>query len=427
MDLSELEEQYEAIPHGPERANAIRAAIAQADAAGEHRWKLYYRDELVSELAHYGDPIKRLPVCAEYVDLFEKQPIDRYKCIYLWVMSSALRCWDQLPQLTLDERRKMLTHYLQGVHRYGGSLREYHSQEFWQCLYEGKTALARTHQKQYMQAKPPADGDEVADSSCLACWHFHCGENYLALGDWNRGIKRLQPIISGRIRCKQEPIRTYSTLVAHALALGRREDADHFAKRLAPRINWSAEGLPFEHLMMIRYWALTNPKRGLHRLEKMLPAVFQCWSKNIQQGYYYNAWMVCAALARRADWLTGDLAAPLVGANLLTSSNSPGLPRPDASPDHSTVETVSLALPQTFPLYRADGRYRLDELAQWFRDEMLTIARAFDTRNGYPWEQQSIDKERYIMAQMLQEEWAKPVSPVSDTYPNKCKPHKQPQ
>jgi len=413
MKLSEWQDQYETLPHGPERVNAIRSAIAQADAEGNHRWKLYYRDELVGELVFYGDPVKGLPVCAEYADLFEKQPMDRYKNNYLWVMSSALLCWDYLPQLTLDERKKMMEHYLKGVHRYRGSLREYHSLEFWQCLYKGKPELARIHHKRYMQDKPRANGKEVADSICLACWYHNCGENYLALGDWDMGLKWLQPIIDGRIRCKQEPIRVYNSLVAYALEMGRREDADHFAALLAPRVDWYKEGMPLEHSLMIRYLALNNPRQGLRRLEQVLPKAFRWWSKDVQQGFYYSSWVLCAALARRPDWLTVDMTTPLVSARSDDSASASVPARPDdpastavsASP---AISTVSLELPREFPLYRADGQYPLDELAQWFRNEMLAIAQAFDTRNGYPWNQQSVDRARYAMARMLQEEWAKP-------------------
>ena len=46
-----------------------------------------------------------------------------------------------------------------------------------------------------------------------------------------------------------------------------------------------------------------------------------------------------------------------------------------------TYETVSLAMPKTFPLYREDGQYNTAELAQWFHEGALEIARKFDERN----------------------------------------------
>ena len=45
------------------------------------------------------------------------------------------------------------------------------------------------------------------------------------------------------------------------------------------------------------------------------------------------------------------------------------------------MKPFSLAMPKTFPLYREDGQYNTAELAQWFHEGALEIARKFDERN----------------------------------------------
>uniref|UniRef100_UPI002942E67C hypothetical protein n=1 Tax=uncultured Intestinimonas sp. TaxID=1689265 RepID=UPI002942E67C len=44
-------------------------------------------------------------------------------------------------------------------------------------------------------------------------------------------------------------------------------------------------------------------------------------------------------------------------------------------------QTVKLELPQAFPLWREDGRYPVQELADWFLTQAESIGRRFDRRN----------------------------------------------
>ena len=45
-------------------------------------------------------------------------------------------------------------------------------------------------------------------------------------------------------------------------------------------------------------------------------------------------------------------------------------------------QTVKLELPQAFPLWREDGRYSVEELADWFQTQAESIGRRFDRRNS---------------------------------------------
>lgn len=45
-------------------------------------------------------------------------------------------------------------------------------------------------------------------------------------------------------------------------------------------------------------------------------------------------------------------------------------------------QTVKLELPQAFPLWQEDGRYPVQELADWFLAQAETIGRRFDRRNS---------------------------------------------
>ena len=42
---------------------------------------------------------------------------------------------------------------------------------------------------------------------------------------------------------------------------------------------------------------------------------------------------------------------------------------------------MKLELPQAFPLWREDGRYPVQELADWFLTQAESIGRRFDQRN----------------------------------------------
>ena len=356
-----LKDRYKAMPHGSARLQAIQQAVQKADEQKDREWQITHRYELADELHFYGDSAKTLPIIAQAAALFEQEPIESKVYDYLFSFYEALGVWDDLPHLPLEQREQMAQKFFDVLKQYGYQASLYHETQYNQLMAEGRQEEAEREYELRFAEQP---GVRQTLSRCKACAQSMRVLHAIDHENREEAMELAKPLLDGTLSCSTEPWCALNQLFEFAWSQENRADVQFFGERLLQRLAWDPYAQESDVLCC---YILSHIKEGLKALERTLPEILQKWSQRERQDYFQSAWLL---LTRAAQ----------------------------------TDETLSLSLPKEFALYREDGRYNAAELAQWFYEQALDIAKKFDQRNGYPYYQNQMEKAgQGLQAMMAQE------------------------
>ena len=349
QSLKALSQSYRKLPHGSERAEAIRSAIAQADLQQDHDWRFHMRDDLMMELAFHGDSGTILPIISEMIAIYENYPIKDSALDYVYALYICTEQWDCLPQLPLCQLDMMMERFKKAVEQCCLGDKSYH-QRCWQiAIQQEKWELA---EQAYQKMLQPKFRDV---SSCKACKYHFQTDYFLKTGQKEKALQAAQPILDGTVTCQSEPERTLSSFLQFALDYETHEQATYWADLLRPQLDKNEY-----HSVMLRWLAYHDTDKALRMLESGVAEVWGEWDQEEVFGLCTAAWVVC----------------------LQYNKHSP--------------EQVVLTLPKSFPLWQENSLYAMDTLGTFFYAHAQNIARAFDTRNNSHYYQTKLDNANHL-------------------------------
>jgi len=323
------------LPHGRARAVAAEQLLAEIEAAGARDLLPYAYHSLVwsyhrgAELEKAFVPFSRqLRLYDSEPELFDEGDAHRLLWSFKWIAAGLWRFPSvsraQIEQTIEDmERRYALA---------GHGRSAIHDIRLSYALHRGDWDEAAAHHKRAVAC--PRD----TMSNCAACTANGRAEYHAQLGDDAEACRLLDTVIGGGLSCASEPHASLGTALLPYVRVGRLDDARaaHLKGYRLVRGQLSFQDTVADHL---RFLALTgNEARGLEVLAEhrsMLTA-----HEHPLAGLAFLA--AVGLLARRVAEVTGA-ATPVPG--------------PDAAATAG-------------------------ELADWCRREALTLAAAFDGRNG---------------------------------------------
>jgi hypothetical protein len=204
----------------------------------------------------------------------------------------------------------------------------------------GYPAQAEESYRKWMDA--PRD----SYSDCAACEVSSRIDYLIDQGRDGEALETAGPLLAGRLRCKEEPGRTFCRILRPLVRLGRAAEAVPYYLKAArftgrnAKFIWAAGNF-------LAFLGLTgNLTRGLRLLEGRFRIALEA-----------------RAPAHRFDFL--------LGLRLFLEILAESREKP-----------LKLRLPESFPLRRPDAGYPLPELLAWCDRELAELARAFDARNG---------------------------------------------
>lgn len=363
-ELQRMFNHYVALPHGAERIRAKQEALKRSDELDDLGWRLANRRNLALEEFFHGDKAKALPVIAEYIEIFERNlangrmvPTENRVEGYLRMLDMALEVFETLPQLPMEQWRKMEEKYWSAMQRYHYGKADYFQKKFNQLLCEGSVQEAEEFYRMW-EEEQQTNHDQVVD--CEGCIQYFRVRHALVQNDWDGAVKEAQPLLGDDPGCSQQPWRVLHLFMTESRDRGSRSSVKEYGKKLRMRLDWDENADAME---LLAYDALFDLPHGLKAIESSLERVLGKWD----------------CLQRWRNFLETSL--------LLQQ----------AACEH---ETLSLMLPQQLGCYREDGQYDPAELSQWFYEEALKIAQKFDERNGFPYYQNAMEKARAGMKQM---------------------------
>ena len=353
VDFGQLRRLIDKLPKGKARIDAYAEAIRLADKLQNTDRQLEFRFGYASEMYFQDDPPKCIGVAAEFGSIFEAAPLKIRKDkawidAYLMITQLGIDVMKNLPQIPMPQYEAALEQYNQLTKRYGIGRRTY----FWQ-MYERWEYADPERALEYIELAIQTPPDDHF-GNCNACEHSWAAELYIRLGRLEEAQRYVQPLETYRFSpCENSFQNIWAAYLESALDRGDLEAAVPLAQKLYKKGNRNRTDLRFLG-PVLRCWGMTNVDRGLSLFAKRLE---WCIGMLDQKKVYDFDKGACVLFRRLAG----------------------------------VRQTVKLELPQAFPLWREDGRYSVEELADWFQTQAESIGRRFDRRNSSHYFEQDLE------------------------------------
>ncbi len=348
FDGPAVQAMLDRMPGGLPKMAVLQEAIAQADAAEDHFWRMMLRYDYGCEATFRDDPPKAIPVAAEFHAIYQEHPEvltarspDGAPEMHLMIIQMGIDPIVALPQIPMAQWEKMMDDFYALVKQYRVGLRTY-----WWQMCQFYQYVDREKAGEYFQKFWKTGRDGLSD--CRACERSNAVRISLLLGDRAAADEYARPMEQGRIRfCSDTPQKYWLAYLEDALDRGDRREAEKRANALYRKADRDKSDLNYLGAVA-RCWAFTDPERAVALVEKRLSWTVGLWDQKKVYDFYKGAWVCFRELGREKD-------------------------------------AVALSLPEAFPLYSAGGVYDPRVLADWFYDHAAAIGKRFDARNGADW------------------------------------------
>ncbi len=350
-DPAELKKEYEKLEHGRARMAGIRYAIAEADKNNDYPFMFFFRAQECRESCFYGDALEMYVRFPELLSLADKYPdtpttaydsgfrnsVDHVLWIYKWILGS-LNDYYQIP---FEDCERYFEDFKRRSLAYGYNLKPYYLNRYYFYQYIDR---AYADECFYEYEKIPWDRENC---DCRACERNVQISFYLDKDDIERANALAKDIESFKLRCGQR-MDAWMRLKKHYMNhWENKEDYDKavfFCGQILRQKNDLSEFDIWDNAMCI--YSHVDIGKAL----RIYKAHWKDWQKQ----------------RKPSDIFYTSLNAAIFFVELKKVRKG---------------NTVKLPLDRGFPLYREDGKYKIEELIRYYCMKADEIGKKFDARN----------------------------------------------
>lgn len=348
-NTAEIKNNYDQLPHGKAKADAIRQAIEMADQNNDLPFMIYFREEMCHESCFYGNTMEMMVVFPEMLSIIDRYPdisstqfdteyknaLDHILWIYKWVVEECASFY----QIPMDDCMKFFEDFKKRSKSYGYNLRPYYKAFYYFYDFDKEKA----DKAFYNFEKTPRD----ENSDCHACEKNTEIEFYLHKGNLSKALELSEDIEDFRLTCGDHWsawLRMKILFFDYYMDNCEFEKATEIALILERRINDKKEFQIWGNI--INCYAHTKPGRAL-RVYKKYWRTLEDW--RTPQDLFESMMNTCCF------WYVIKLGGK---------------------------ETAKLGLDSSFELYNEERIYNVEDLYNYYYNKAEDIARKFDKRNG---------------------------------------------
>ncbi len=263
-------EQIQNADRGIPRMEIMSNAIAEADAAAEHYWRIYFRYEYIKESNFHDDNFKAIIMFPTLLQIFDEHPElqdDTYDDVmraFKWVLENMPEYY----QISREEIEKYYDEYERRCTQFGFSKRVYYMKKskFYLTI---DTEQAKTAYQEFHHCKRDANSD------CEACEINYDMNFALEMGDEAEALRIAAPILEGRKRCGEVPHVTYGELTRYYLYKGDLAEAEFYG-RLCERYTRNEPEFLAESGYLLELYTVLNPPAGWRIFKANIENFVQC-------------------------------------------------------------------------------------------------------------------------------------------------------
>ncbi len=333
------------LDNGPDKMEALEGYIKEADESENYYYSLLWRYEYAYQATFYSDPPKAMPVAAEFASIYEAHPSALGSVrdnggaeSYLMITQMGIDPVVSLPQIPMEQWEDMMDKFHALVKRFNIGHRTYWWQmaQFWQYVDKEKA-------HQYFEKFWKTGRDGLSD--CRACERCYAVHMSLLVGDREAADNYAKPLKAGRVHfCNDAPKIYRWSYLENALDRGDLKEASSYASQLNYKLEHRIHDLSYIGAV-IRCFAYTNIEKAIEKFVSGMELVLGLWDQKKVYDFYKGAYVCFHELAKNKD-------------------------------------TVTLSLPEEFPMYNKSGSYNCKELEQWFYEQAEATGNKFDKRNN---------------------------------------------
>lgn len=339
-ELQRLEKEASQMENSLTKVVVLEQAIKLADSMGDLEKGVSIRLDLVRAAMQSGVDDRALVAfswCLAQSDRDpDRFPENRFLWQYKWILGGIYG----YPGISREKIHSMESDYEARLLRNGYGLKPLYKEQMNNAYNMGYLKRANTLRRKWKKAAAGGMSD------CRACELDREVNTLVRHGEYERGIKKAQPLLEGRLSCTTVPERTFSDLVIAELSLGNVENAKEFFEEGYPKVEGDYNlivTICSHFLYVIR---VADTRIGLRLFERHIG-----WAS--ETNYLYDRMIF---FSRAGDFFER------------IASTKPA-PR-------------KVQIPTRLPIYREDNRYAPTELADFFHAEAASIASRYDARNG---------------------------------------------
>ena len=348
----EMKKAYEKVEHGEAKIAAIRSAIEAADREGDIPFQIFFRMDLCKESEFYGNSLDEMIVFPEIMSLVDRYPdaditsfdagiyrdnTDHMLWIYKWILST---CTDYY-QIPMEDCLRFYEDYKTRLTAYGYNLKTYYKSKsgFYEYIDQ---AVSEEAFRQFERI--PRDGN----SDCKACDRNAVIKFYLDKDDLPKADALARDIENFTLTCRERMdawLRLKKHYMEYHMDHKEFEKAVAYSRLIKRHLGQKTEYDCWDEVLYC--YAHVDIGKALQLYKQH----WKEWEKDMSPyGFFDTSKYICCFFLRLGE--------------------------------HLKDGTVKLSLDESFPLYREDGKYRIEALYQYYYDRARNIAEKFDARNG---------------------------------------------
>jgi hypothetical protein len=338
--VRELMSKAAYLDDGHEKISLLEEAVRIADTGHDLKIQYHAREEFLEAAFWGGEADKALVAYSWCLAQFDKNPGEFSEWNLLWRYKWIVNIIIDFPQIPKEQIYRMLDEMERRYQQAGYGLRvvtyyRYRTEKFFGF---------REKALRYYERAKSMPRDLLSD--CPACETDEKVSHQIYCGADDVALRIASPLIEGHRSCRSVPQRTFANILIPLVRLGRWEEAYALHLRGYNLIAGKVSLLSYlcEHLHFLGLYG--DFEKGTQILEKHFG-----WSTkntNIHDRYLFYR-------------------AALAFLDLMIDSGR---------------ESITLQLPESFPLESDNNVYRTSRLKDWFESRTREIGEKFDKRNG---------------------------------------------
>ena len=332
-----LEDEYK------EKLKVLERAIKIAEKHGDIDQQFEAKSEYVDAASFAGLIEESLAIFPWLLGIIEQYP-DRFDCWdvmwnYKWVVC-VLPLYPEIPLKQIELTFKEFENAYQKRGYPKRTVYEYYRQLY---IHLGDKEQAQIHHKLMESSE---DDSERAISDCLACKQNREVEAAMFFQNYEECLQLAEPILTGKLSCGDIPISTYDNLIYVYIKLNKWDELKSAGQRLLKEHKESEHQDDMYPNVLLYCWAFNKYSTALKYIQEKLTKS-NCSERELDSLIFYiNAAKVFQAMKQA----------------------------------QKTV--VKLQLPESHSLFNADNKYYINDVLNWFLQEVETLVNLFDKRNG---------------------------------------------
>lgn len=339
FDAEKYIAEYQELEHGAPRLRAIKKAIQAADEAGNDEWRFAFRKIALKESTFESDEVDSMILFPELAAIYdgneELQADDECFQDLMWSYKYMIDNALDFYHIPLQQLYAFLEDFRKRLESAGRSLRTYY---YFRETVSKETGHPLPAEEYGKYRDYPVD--DMKD--CTACEASHDVKTALMLDQPERARELGKRIFSGELKCGYVPEATYAEWIEYDIRKNDLGDARKLAKRLYPMTRNRMDMLALNGILMHIY-SIVDRQTGATIFRRELRNYLNSRNHLERMQFAMGAYRLFA---------------------------------------YMQMETVSIILPQEFPLWNAECSYDTKQLRDYFYEEAKSLAEKFDARNG---------------------------------------------